>query len=71
MGQVLGTSPGKIGEHSAVILANANGPLAYASTNQFGEFHLEIDSENDLAVRIRVEPNVWIETPLREIAGLR
>jgi hypothetical protein len=71
-GQVLGDSVGKIqSANLPVVLVNSSGPVAYAGTNQFGEFHMEIDPEDDLAVRIRVGPNYWIETPLRDMAWAR
>ena len=69
IGQVLGDSPGKLDSTNLqVVLVNSSRPVACASTNQLGEFHMEFEPEDHLAVRIRVGPDSWIETPLRDMA---
>jgi CheY-like chemotaxis protein len=72
VGQVLGNPVGKINlANLPVVLLNSNGPIAYANTNQLGEFCMEFSPENDLAVRIFVGPNSWVDAPLRNMDWAR
>jgi CheY-like chemotaxis protein len=72
IGQVVANPPGKVSLAARPVgLVNRSGTLLNATTNQLGEFQLESSPDDDLAVRIQMGPNSWIETPLQSMNWIR
>ena len=48
----------------SVALQGPKGPIAVASTNKFGEFHFELDLEQNVKLEIETAANQWISLVL-------
>jgi hypothetical protein len=69
-GQVLDAGrPEIIGSGLQVILSNRNGNLVRALTNEFGEFHVEIQNSGDLELAIRSDSEKPIVIALKDPMG--
>jgi CheY-like chemotaxis protein len=55
----------------SVALQGPKGQIAFASTNEFGEFHFECDLEQNIKVEIETAANRWISLVLPRLEGLR
>lgn len=67
-GQVLdGTKPEATYENLAVILSAGKGTLARTTTNRLGEFNLQFEFAEDVALEIRVGERSWISVPLTQL----
>lgn len=68
VGQVIANPPGKVSlANRHVGLVNHSGTLSNTTTNPLGEFQLESSPDDDLAVRIQIGSDSWIETPLQSM----
>jgi CheY-like chemotaxis protein len=68
-GQVLNTDrKGKNGGLSVLLVAGT-GTLVRTVTNEFGEFHMEFASPEDVSLEIRLSERSWIRVPLGKIDG--
>lgn len=68
MGQVLdGTKPQSAYENLAVILSAEKGTLARTTTNRLGEFNLQFEFADNVALEIRVGERSWISVPLTQL----
>lgn len=68
MGQVLdGTKPQATYENRAVILSAGKGTLARTTTNRLGEFNLQFEFAENVALEIRVGERSWISVPLTQL----
>jgi hypothetical protein len=68
-GQVLNTErKGKNGGLS-VLLVGGMGTLGRTVTNEFGEFHVQFTSPQELSLEIRLGERSWIRVPLGKIDG--
>jgi hypothetical protein len=69
-GQVLDVArPGIIGSGLQVTLSNRVGILVHALTNEFGEFHVEIQNSGDMELALRSDPEKPIVIPLKDPLG--
>jgi hypothetical protein len=69
-GQVLDVSrPEIIGSGLQVTLSNRRGKLVHAMTNEFGEFHVEIQNSGDLELTLRSDPEKPIVISLKDPLG--
>jgi CheY-like chemotaxis protein len=55
----------------SVALQGPKGPIAFASTNEFGEFHFEFDLEQNVKVEIETAANRCISLVLPQLEWLR
>jgi len=66
-GQVLDVSrPEIIGSGLEVTLSNRRGSVVHASTNEFGEFHVEIQNSGDLELSLRSQSGEPIVISLKD-----
>ena len=69
-GQVLDVSrPEIIGSGLQVTLSNRRGNLVHAMTNEFGEFHVEIQNSGNLELTLRSNPEKPIVISLKDPMG--
>jgi hypothetical protein len=73
-GQVLDVGrPEIIGSGLQVTLSNRSGSLVHATTNEFGEFHVEIQNSGDLELTLRGDPEkpivISLKDPLGDLPG--
>jgi hypothetical protein len=73
-GQVLDVSrPEIIGSGLQVTLSNRRGSLVHAMTNEFGEFHVEIQNSGDLELTLLGDPEkpivISLKDPLGDLPG--
>lgn len=73
-GQVLDVArPEIIGSGLHVTLSNRRGSLVHALTNEFGEFHVEIQNSGDLELSLRSDSDnpivISLKDPLAELPG--
>jgi hypothetical protein len=61
--------PEIIGRGLQVTLSNREGILVHALTNEFGEFHVEIQNSGDLQLALRSHPERPIVIPLKDPLG--
>jgi CheY-like chemotaxis protein len=54
----------------SVALQGPKGPIAFASTNKFGEFHFEFDPEQNVKLEIETAANQWISVVLPRLEWL-
>ena len=47
-----------------VVLQSSKGPVKFATTNKFGELHLDLGFEPNVALEIRVSENHWVSVAL-------
>jgi CheY-like chemotaxis protein len=70
VGQILdGAQPKRQLARLSVVLQGQAGPTAVATTNEFGEFHFNFDSEPGVSLEIRVKENRWVSLELPEPMG--
>jgi hypothetical protein len=70
VGQILdSTNPGKGLEEISVVLLKGRKVLAEASTNRFGEFHLQCDLESRLELRVKLPQGKEVSIALVEPAS--
>jgi hypothetical protein len=61
VGQILDSvNPDAHLEGIPVVLQGRNGPIALATTNGFGEFHVEFGVENTVTVELEIKKNRWV-----------
>jgi len=53
----------------SLVLQGRAGPIAVASTNEFGEFHFDFDSEPGVRLEIGVKANHWVSLELPDPKG--
>jgi len=53
----------------SLVLQGQAGPIAVASTNEFGEFHFDFDSEPGVRLEIGVKANYWVSLELPDPKG--
>ena len=53
----------------SLVLQGQAGPIAVATTNEFGEFHFDFDSEPGLTLEIGVKKNHWVSLELPDPKG--
>jgi hypothetical protein len=53
----------------SLVLQGQAGPIAVATTNEFGEFHFDFDSEPGITLEIGVKANHWISLQLPDPEG--
>jgi hypothetical protein len=53
----------------SVLLVGGMGTMARTVTNEFGEFHMEFASPQDVNLEIRLGDRLWIRVPLGKIDG--
>jgi hypothetical protein len=64
-GQVLDSAkPDRRLANVPVVLQSSKGPVKFASTNEFGELHLELGFEPSLALEIRISETHWVSVAL-------
>jgi hypothetical protein len=68
-GQVLNSDRKGRSSDLSVLLVGGTGTLARTITNEFGEFHMEFASLQDLSLEIRLGERSWIQVPLGKIDG--
>jgi DNA-binding NarL/FixJ family response regulator len=54
----------------SLVLQGQAGPLAVATTNEFGEFHFDFDSEPGVTLEIGVKANHWVSLELPDPKGV-
>jgi DNA-binding NarL/FixJ family response regulator len=54
----------------SLVLQGQAGPLAVATTNEFGEFHFDFDSEPGVTLEIGVKANHWVSLELPDAKGV-
>lgn len=72
-GQVLDAEGKCENDGLSVLLVSGVSTLVRTATNQFGEFHLEFDSAEDVSLEVRLGERSWILVPLGKLdwAGKR
>ena len=53
----------------SLVLQGQAGPIAVATTNEFGEFHFDFDSEPGITLEIGVKKNHWVSLELPDPKG--
>jgi CheY-like chemotaxis protein len=67
VGQVLDAERKGMNDGLSVLLVSGVTTLVRTTTNQFGEFHLELESAKNVSLEIRVTERSWILVPLGKI----
>jgi hypothetical protein len=68
-GQVLGGHGKRKNENLSVLLVGEVGTLERTATNEFGEFHMEVDP-HDANLEIRLGEQSWVRVPLGKLDAL-
>jgi hypothetical protein len=65
VGQIVDSSrPERQFDSIPVVLHGRKGPVALATTNKFGEFHLNFDFEPSVTLEIEVRGSQWVSVAL-------
>jgi hypothetical protein len=65
VGQIVDSSrPERQFDSIPVVLHGRKGPVALATTNKFGEFHLNFDFEPSVTLEIEVRGSHWVSVAL-------
>jgi DNA-binding NarL/FixJ family response regulator len=54
----------------SLVLQGQAGPIAVATTNEFGEFHFDFDSEPGVTLEIGIKANHWVSLELPDPKGV-
>ena len=69
-GQVLDSAkPDRRLANVPVVLQSSKGPVKFATTNEFGELHLELGFEPSVALEIRISETHWVSVALPDWRG--
>ncbi len=69
-GQVLDSAkPDRRLANVPVVLQSSKGPVKFATTNEFGELHLELGFEPNVALEIRISETHWVSVALPDWRG--
>jgi CheY-like chemotaxis protein len=70
-GQVLDRERKGKNEDLPVLLVDGTGTRVRTATNQFGEFQMEFESDDDLSIQVRLGERCWVSIPLGKTDWMR